>query len=69
LVGYLGVTAVGGAGGRGVLVDRVIDDLVRDDLRVSRDAWRHDEDDEFERLLGSRSDEGHEETDDFFARR
>jgi hypothetical protein len=28
------------AGGRGLLVDRVIDDLLRDDLRVSKDAWQ-----------------------------
>jgi fibronectin type 3 domain-containing protein len=63
--------AAGGRGpllsGRGVLVDRVLDDLLRDDLRVSRDAWQNDEDEEFERLLTSRSSERHDETDDFFA--
>jgi hypothetical protein len=48
-------------------VDRVLDDLLRDDLRVSRDAWQRDEDDDFERLLSGRSSERHEETDDFFA--
>jgi hypothetical protein len=56
------------AGGRGpLLVDRVLDDLLRDDLRVSRDAWQRDEDDDFERLLSGRSSERHDEIDDFFA--
>jgi hypothetical protein len=48
-------------------VDRVIDDLLRDDLRVSRDAWKNDEDDEFGRLLTAHSSQGHDEIDDFFA--
>jgi hypothetical protein len=60
-----GKPAVGGR--EPLLVDRVIDDLVLDDLRVSRDAYLRDEDEELERLLAQRSDEGHEETDDFFA--
>jgi hypothetical protein len=67
-----GSPAAGGRGplwgGRGVLVDRVIDDLLRDDLRVSRDAWQRDEGDEFERLLTSRAGQGESETDEFFAR-
>jgi hypothetical protein len=54
-------------GGRGLMVDRVIDDLLRDDLRVRRDAWSRDEAEEFEPLLASRSNEHHDETDDFFA--
>jgi hypothetical protein len=56
------------AGRRGPLVDRILDDLLRDDLRFSRDAWQRDEDDEFEPLLARRADEHHEEIDDFFAR-
>ena len=55
-------------GGRGLLVDRVLDDLLRDDLRVGKDAWSRDEDDEFERLLHNRSGDRHDEIDDFFAR-
>jgi autotransporter-associated beta strand protein len=55
-------------GGRGLLVDRVLDDLLRDDLRVSKDAWSRDEDDEFERLLRQPSGDRQEEIDDFFAR-
>jgi hypothetical protein len=55
------------AGGRGPMVDRVIDDLLRDDLRGRRDAWQRDGDDDFERLLASGSNEHHDETDDFFA--
>jgi hypothetical protein len=66
-----GSPAAGGRGpllsGRGVLVDRVLDDLLRDDLRVSRDAWQRDEDEDFERLLTGRSSERHDETDDSFA--
>jgi hypothetical protein len=63
------------AGGRGpwgehgLLVDRVLDDMLRDDLRVSRDAGETDEDDEFEQLLTTRSSERESETDDVFARR
>jgi hypothetical protein len=45
----------------------VLDDLLRDDLRVSNDASSRDEDDEFERLLHNRSGDRHEEIDDFFA--
>jgi hypothetical protein len=48
-------------------VDRVIDDLLRDDLRVSRDAWKKDEDDEFDRLLTTCNSQAHDEIDDFFA--
>jgi fibronectin type 3 domain-containing protein len=48
-------------------VDRVIDDLLQDDLRVSRDAWRDDEDDELELLATGRSSEQQAEIDDFFA--
>jgi hypothetical protein len=55
------------ASGRGVLVDRVLDDMLRDDLRVSKDAWSREEDNELERLLTSRSGEGPDEIDDFFA--
>jgi hypothetical protein len=58
----------GPLGGRGLLVDRVLDDLLRDDLRVSKDAWSRDQDDEFERLLHNQSGDRHEEIDDFFAR-
>jgi hypothetical protein len=50
-----------------LLVDRVIDDLLRDDLRVSKDAWQREKDDEFERLLTSRSDQRYDDLDDFFA--
>ncbi|MCL4207891.1 MAG: hypothetical protein KJ000_35850, partial [Pirellulaceae bacterium] len=63
-----GITALIGpaAGGCGpLLVDRVLDDLLRDDLRVSKDAWQ--DDDELERLLGTRSTQGHDDIDDFFA--
>jgi hypothetical protein len=51
------------ATGRGpLLVDRVIDDLLRDDLRVSKDAWQREKDDEFERLLTGRSEQRYEST-------
>jgi hypothetical protein len=63
--------AAGGRGPRGehgLLVDRVLDDMLRDDLRVSRDAGETDEDDEFEQLLTTRSSERESETDDVFAR-
>jgi hypothetical protein len=49
------------------VVDRVIDDLLRDDLRVSKDAWQDEEDDEYERLLVGDNAEGYDEIDDFFA--
>ncbi|MCL4201913.1 MAG: hypothetical protein KJ000_05420, partial [Pirellulaceae bacterium] len=56
------------AGGREPLwVDRVLDDLLRDDLRVSKDAWQRDDDDELERLLTSRSEQRYDDLDDFFA--
>jgi fibronectin type 3 domain-containing protein len=55
------------AGGRGLLVDRVLDDLLRDDLRVSKDAWSREENDELERLLTGPRGEGSDEIDDFFA--
>jgi hypothetical protein len=59
-------------GGRGLLVDRVLDDLLLDDLRVSKDAWKRDEGDEgdegdeFERLLRNPSGDRHEEIDGIF---
>ena len=54
--------------GRGPqLVDRVIDDLLRDDLRVSKDAWQDEQDDDYERLLVGDSGEGYSDIDDFFA--
>ncbi|MCL4207843.1 MAG: hypothetical protein KJ000_35605, partial [Pirellulaceae bacterium] len=65
-----GIAALFGpaAGGRGpLLVDRVLDDLLRDDLRVSKDAWQRDDDDELEHLLTSGSEQRHDDLDDFFA--
>ncbi|MCL4204537.1 MAG: hypothetical protein KJ000_18785, partial [Pirellulaceae bacterium] len=58
----------GPLGGRGPLVvDRALDDLLQDDLRVSKDAWQDDDDDELERLLGTHITQGHDDIDDFFA--
>jgi hypothetical protein len=42
--------------------------LLRDDLRVSKDAWQDEEDDGYERLLTSRNVEPQAEIDDYFAR-
>ncbi|MCL4200842.1 MAG: hypothetical protein KJ000_00005, partial [Pirellulaceae bacterium] len=56
------------AGGRGpLLFDRALDDLLRDDLRVSKDAWRRDEESELELLATGRSSEQEADIDDFFA--
>jgi hypothetical protein len=56
------------ASGRGALVvDRVIADLLRDDQRVSRDAWQDEEDDEYARLLVSDRGETYDDIDDYFA--
>jgi hypothetical protein len=48
-------------------VDRALDDLLSDAPRAAGDGWG-DRDDEFERMLGGRSEESHEELDAFFAR-
>jgi hypothetical protein len=56
------------ASGSGALVvDRVIDDLLRDDQRVSQDAWQDEEDDDYERLLVGDRGETYDDIDDFFA--
>jgi hypothetical protein len=56
------------ASGRGTLeVARALDDLLQDDLRVSKDAWQRDDDDELERLLTGRSEQRYDDLDDFFA--
>jgi fibronectin type 3 domain-containing protein len=59
--------AIGDRAVQRAAVDRVIDDLLRDDLRVSKDAWQRDEDDEFERLVTGRSGTQESDIDDFFA--
>jgi fibronectin type 3 domain-containing protein len=59
--------AIGDRAVQRAAVDRVIDDLLQDDLRVSRDAWKDDEDDELELLATGRSSEQQAEIDDFFA--
>jgi hypothetical protein len=48
-------------------VDRALDDLLRDDLRVSKNTWRRDEENELARLLTARGDEQQADIDDFFA--
>jgi hypothetical protein len=58
----------GPLGGRGPLVvDRVLDELLRDDLRVSDRAWVREEDDELELLATDRSSEQQADLDDYFA--
>ncbi|MCL4207747.1 MAG: hypothetical protein KJ000_35125, partial [Pirellulaceae bacterium] len=58
----------GPLGGRGALVvDRVLDELLRDDLRVSDRAWSREEDDELELLATGRSSEQQADIDDYFA--
>jgi hypothetical protein len=54
-------------GGRGLLVDRVLDDLLRDDLRVSRDGWSGGQKDGPDELLWPYCDEFHQEVDEVFA--
>ncbi|MCL4207899.1 MAG: hypothetical protein KJ000_35890, partial [Pirellulaceae bacterium] len=61
------------AGGReplgehGPLVDRVLDDLLRDDLRASENAGHGNEDDEFDVLRSGHDHNTHSELDAFFA--
>jgi hypothetical protein len=58
----------GPLGGRGPLVvDRVLGELLLDDLRVSDRAWSLEEDDELELLATGRSSEQESEIDDYFA--
>ncbi|MCL4207063.1 MAG: hypothetical protein KJ000_31660, partial [Pirellulaceae bacterium] len=55
------------ASGRGpLLVDRALDDLLQDDLRVAKEGWHLDEENEFERWLIRCFEEDHGETDAFF---
>ncbi|MCL4207098.1 MAG: hypothetical protein KJ000_31835, partial [Pirellulaceae bacterium] len=58
----------GPLGGRGpLLVDRALDDLLQDDLRVSGDVQQRDEEDELRLLATGRSGSQDLESDAFFA--
>jgi DNA polymerase IIIc chi subunit len=49
------------------LVDRVLDDLLRDDLRVSKDGSSGGQKDGLDESLWSYRDEFHQEVDEVFA--
>ncbi|MCL4202267.1 MAG: autotransporter-associated beta strand repeat-containing protein [Pirellulaceae bacterium] len=54
--------------GRGLAVDRVLEDLLRDDRRGVTDARQDAEQDDWKHLIRSPRDNGRLEVDDFFAR-